>query len=250
MIAMAASASAAVTIQSSFNNGVDFLVPADDLVEVGGNFTYTVSATTLGGFDATAGDKFVLGWTSRGYTDGVRNTQGSAVISITYGGVELTQAEQLSANRGTTGAWFADGLTSNGDLVINFGEFSDVGEIGLSLFAINGLEAGGPASSGTGGTAPTVTLGSGGGFILHSAARNNQNLTVNEGFTEDYRYSAGSSRMLSQHLITTDAGSFTPNGNNTAGASHTTVAFAAIPEPSTALLGGLGLLALLRRRRG
>jgi len=41
----------------------------------------------------------------------------------------------------------------------------------------------------------------------------------------------------------------TPSSNGGVSASNTYVTIIAIPEPRAALLGGLGLLALLRRRR-
>jgi hypothetical protein len=144
--------------------------------------------------------------------------------------------------------WYLDDVASDGDLVINFGTNGLTTDVGFSIFALDGLVSGGPTAGAVQANTntPTINFGAGGGFVLQTAGRNNQSLTTDPDYTVDFNYSTGSTRLMSQHLVTQSAGDVTPG--NTNGARVATFAWAAIPEPSTALLGGLGLLALLRRR--
>ncbi len=249
------SAYSAVVIQSSFNNGVVSLDRNVDIVETDGIFTYTVSAASLGSFDATAGDKLVLGYTSRRidpFPDGNVSQSGAPLASITIGSASLNLVEQITGGRINHSIWYLDNVPANGDLVFNLGSSNATDVIGFSLYSISGLVAGTAASSGSSlGSAavPTVELGAGGGFVFNATARNNSNVSGNDDYTVEWIDNSNVMRRgLHQYLVTADGGSFAPDGNNADGV-QATAAFQAIPEPTTALLGGLGMLMLLRRRR-
>jgi hypothetical protein len=239
-----AAANAAVTIQSSFDNNGQALAPTENA----GLFSYTFTNAQLNSFTAAGTGKLVFGYTSRYNTTG----QGGALpTTVSYGGVNLVELGKANVDRGTAGMWYLDNVASDGNLVINFGTNGLTSDVGFSIFALDGLVSGGPTAGAVQGNAntPTINFGAGGGFVLQTAARNNQSLTADSDYTVDFNYSNSSAKLMSQHLVTQSAGDVTPGDTNGARVATFAWAAAAIPEPSTALLGGLGLLALLRRRR-
>lgn len=242
---IAGSAKAAVILQSSFNNGGEALAPTGD---GSGNYSYDFSS--LGSFAAAGTGKLVLGYTSR---NSPTVEGGAAPTSITYGGAALSEVGQDGGARGRTGIWYLDNVTTDGDLVINFGTDGATTDVGFSLFALNGLVAGTATSGGSlsTGASPTVNLGSAGGFALSTAARNNQSLTGDSNYTLDYNYSNGSNRLLSQHLVTSSGGDVTASVGNTSSESITAYGWdaSAVPEPASASLALLGLGGLLITRR-
>ncbi len=240
------SAYALVNIQSSFSNGGVALAPTEDVDT--GEFSYTFTNTQLSSFTATGSEKLVFGFSSR---DGAGNG-GALPTSVTYGGVSLQfVGGAQNANRATVGIWYLDNVASDGDLVIDFGTNGSTASMGFSMFALDGLVAGGATTGATvRSNEPTpIILGAGGGFVLGQFAGNNVTQTTTSGYTEDFSYRVGSDGLGSQHLVTQDAGDYTLTsfgGNNTRVATY---AWAAIPEPSSFALIGLAGLALLRRRR-
>ena len=60
---------------------------------------------------------------------------------------------------------------------------------------------------------------------------------------------SSSSTPISSSLTRTDAGWIVSDGENTQGLANPGLTFNPIPEPSVTFLGGLGLFALLCRRR-
>lgn len=242
------SASAAVTLESSYNNDVVSLAPTDD---GSGDFSYTFDNTSLSGFTADGTGKLVLGYTSR---NNASSGGGATPTEVTYGGVTLTNAATLNSSRGFTAMYYLDDVIADGDLVIKFGTSGGTDVVGFSLFALDGLVSGAPTdggTSGSGSTPPEVILGSDGGFAVSVGARNNQDLSGDSSYTVDYDSSSGSGRLLSQHLVTATGGDVTASVGNTSSMSITAFGWnaVAIPEPSTTALLGLGGLALILRRR-
>ncbi|MFU8893271.1 MAG: PEP-CTERM sorting domain-containing protein [Luteolibacter sp.] len=245
MLAMATPAYSAVTIVDSFNNGGVALAPTENA----GEFSYTFTSAQLNSFTAAGSGKLVFGFTGR-QDDG--SAQGGPVpTSVTYAGATLNLAGSSNANRGSIGIWYLDNVASDGDLVINFGTAGTTTHMGFSIFALDGLADGGPSTGAVtrSNLIPTIELGAGGGFVLNVSAGNNQTPSTTASYETDFQARIGPNGLLSQHLVTQVGGDFTPDLNGNNNANSATFGFAAVPEPTTALLGGLGMLCLLRRRR-
>ena len=247
--ALVSTASGAVTISDTYDLGGFGGAPTD---LGGGVFGYDLTIT---GFTAAGTDKLVLMYSSRYST----NSEGGAgITSITYGGNALTNAiyhdgSDDQGRRGTGVIAYLDNVTVDGNLRIEL-DASEQTSYSFGLFALNGTAAGvsDTALSSSDSTPATVTVSTSTGFTLQEAVRNNQTLTASTaGYTTLHNLSSGSDRILSQYQLTTSAGDYSAAVGNAASMLILGASFdaAAIPEPSTLFLVGLGSLILLRRRR-
>jgi hypothetical protein len=116
---------------------------------------------------------------------------------------------------------------------------ADDGDTDLILNNNDGYQSGGTDSDGT-------SFAS----VSTSESKNLSNLAWGQYSTAGYgtyTITASGIQSLNTSAISGAAGAFTPA--SASGYVQVTYTYLAIPEPSAALLGGLGLLALLRRRR-
>ena len=203
---------------------------------------------TLTGFNATTSDKLVV-------VAGAASSSGlftTGITGITYNGVAMTMATRgnTTASGGrATGIYFIDNasMSGTGDIVVTFSQttFTTNG-FQIGAFALSGTATGfdaGSSSNGTGGNgvSATINVAQAGSFV--AAVNSYGSFNPSAGMTE----LGGADPLTRASQLNVAAGSFTATftgGNVTSVAS-----FAPIPEPSAALLGGLGMLALLRRRR-
>lgn len=213
----------------------------------GTNSTATFTSTDLGGFDPSGTAKLVV-------TIGLQHTATvNQTTSVTYGGVAMTQAVIAGSGGGGWEAaiFYLDNPTSLGDLVLSFDSSRGAS---VTVYSLNGTAAGHGSSNGsTSSASTTLTTTAANSFVLAAATVSGTTipvaqspLTGGEAITNPYNGSAQTSISTGYQTVAS-AGSITPTfdiGNTTVAAE-----FTVIPEPSTALLGSLGMLALLRRRR-
>ena len=162
-----------------------------------------------------------------------------------------TQGSTTSTTGGyrTTGIYYLDKASfpgTVGNIVVNFSRsiFTSNG-YHIGAFALSGTATGfdaGSSNIGTGnnGTSATITVAQAGSFV--AAVNSYGNLSAPTGMTEI----SGADTLNRAYQINVPAGSYTANFG---GGNVTSLVSFAVPEPSTALLGGLGMLLLLRRRR-
>ena len=234
----------------------------------GNNATsYTITSANIGGaLDFTGGSKLVVSIGS----EASPNNAGHIPTSVTYGGVALTLADSDGAN-GRASIYYLDDLSASftgTNFVITYGAAETQNGVGFGAYVLGGTAAG-FADSFTSGSATTVnvTTTTSGEFVITSFARNNvdfvqgaasgDGLGAQSPLTELFRtsnpgigettWSAASAYAL---LGAANTYPLTYYENNATGRIiAVTFEAAPIPEPSTALLGSLGLLAILRRRR-
>ena len=227
------SASAAVVVNSHFATGTN-----------ASNATVlTFDSTTLGGFTTTSADKLLVAFAGR---------RDNNDFTITYDGIGLTAIQSVAGtqNNGAASIFYLDNPStdSSASLVITANS-SDFIQYRLDAIKISGLAAGGASVSVTDSDSSTVVsqslLGTAGGFMLGSIGSNG-NPSISASPTPTYL--SDDTRSQNAYWLDTDLAttySYDTTNTNAVGV----LASFAIPEPSTALLGGLGFLALLRRRR-
>lgn len=146
----------------------------------------------------------------------------------------------------TTGTWLSFGF-SNSSAPSAIGNFTDLGGLGTMAYRANGdIDQWAGVGSGnerapddvlfTGNRTLTVTLD----LRNHNGTNNFGSVSFSdsvEGVFGSYNYAAN--QNFNSILLSTASTS----------GSYSALSLTQIPEPSAALLGGLGLLALLRRRR-
>ena len=143
---------------------------------------------------------------------------------------------------------YLDNPTVNGDLVFDFNGGNGVGG---AIFGLNGT-ATGVGSTAVNGSGNSVTIATTGlDSIVVAVGTNNQG-TSNAPNPDSplnliARIDSGSSAHGSGYQLVPTVTSVSPSFSG--GLITTAVEFTAIPEPSAALLGGLGALLLMRRRR-
>lgn len=240
----------AVSITDLYSAGA----PGNAAADLGGVFGYEIDVATAG-FTAAGAGKLVMVFSGH---DG--NVAGiPRVANVTYDGAPLIEAVQLPDNLelATAGIFYLDNPGSDGILRIELAATSSATvHYGFGLYAVDGLKAG-VQDTGSGRTATEltttlpVTITTPEGFFVQEAVRNNQSFGDSvDDYTTLYNYSADSYRALSQYQVTSAAGDYVAPIGNTGENFRMVVAagFEAVPEPSSALLVGLGGLVLLRRR--
>ena len=104
------------------------------------------------------------------------------VTDVTYGGANLSTNTGTGPNTGTTTnfIFYLDNPVTDGDFVITFDNSTDnIDEVGLQLFALNGLQAGSAyASESLASGAFTQANAAAGDFVVGVAQRNNQAGTI------------------------------------------------------------------------
>ena len=252
--ALAAHSQAAVVLQDSYAPAAPLGIPG---ALSGSAIGYEIDVTS--DFSAAGHGKLVMVLSGKNEDQGGESDfAGAPVTSITYDGVALNQAtfhDGGGSTRVSVGIYYLDNVASDGILRIEFSDANQT-EFGFGLYALDGLKAGvQDVQEGTSDAAATVSLTTADGFLVQEAARNNQSLTGGGGYTTLYSYSVQSYRGLSQYQVVngTGPGSYFAPINNTGSFKY--IAGAAfegadvIPEPSVALLGALGTVLLIRRKR-
>ena len=206
--------------------------------------SYTIDASTLSIIGAS---KLVV---TVG-TEGVANTGPNAISSITYAGTALTLAGTGGGNR--SNLWYVDlsGKTLVGtDFVLTFSG-TNTG-YGFGAYALSGTAEGVSSTAVTSTTTLTANPPTAGEFLIASYSRNNA-IAAGGDLTElfdqglESTYQAAS---LYKQLTASGSQDYSVTGMNGTGATvAATFEAAPIPEPSAALLGGIGLLMLMRRKR-
>ncbi len=217
----------------------------------------TYDYTALSSFDASAASKLVVT---------VSDELGSgddAITGITFGGVSLNPIVSATNPGGFQNVYMyyldassvSGGVFGTGDLVITgpngSGEDNDFGG---SYFFLNGTADGFAATAvDDNATSVSLTTTAANSWVIAAYADNSGNATADAPMTQvlgglDVGSAGGASGYQEIATIGTNNFSFSHVG----GLSRpVTIAaeFTAIPEPSTALLGALGGLCLLHRRR-
>ena len=237
----AGSASAAVTYGGSFQ--------AWD----SGSTTNTDNFTLLGsGFNASTFDKLVVVAT----TENGNGATSGFIGTMTYDGVAMTQAAfsaGITGNITYTSIWYLDNPTTTAGVIATTGN----NRIAATAFGLNGTALGIGNTASVKGVYSTTLTTSSGSMVISSlgmgGSGNNadvNNATPNTGTKINGREFGAN---WGGHVAAYDAGgggtyAFTDT-SPTNDVSVVAVEFTAIPEPSASLLGALGALALLRRRR-
>jgi hypothetical protein len=239
-VAVAASVSAA-------SAAISLVGPTDISTGFVRQATYTFTNASLGGFDVTGYDKLVF------VVSGENHAGGFA--SVTYGGVALTEAVEIANGQRGTSIWYLDGPITNGDLFVDPVNNSSNG-IGGVLFGLIGTEAGVGVNTGSSlnGTSTLVTTADN-SLVLASAVNNSASNppTPTAPLISLARLDSGSSGHASGYQTIASSGTTVNSvfgaGGSTVDASVSVEFLAAVPEPSTTALIGLGGLALILRRR-
>ncbi|MDT8390511.1 MAG: PEP-CTERM sorting domain-containing protein [Lentisphaeria bacterium] len=208
--------------------------------------SHTVTSGNLGGFNANGSDKLVVTVTNER-----SGTSNNTVSTITYGGVALTNAIADTSSSSVArrlSIWYLDNVTVTGDIVVSY--VQSASGIGISAVALSGTVADFADAATNGGVS---TAGADGGFVIAAGIANGGAISADApliGLLSSADGDTGSSTGAAGYYNgLLGPGSFTPSfsGDET----FVTVMFDAveIPEPSTAILAGLGLMGLVLRRR-
>ena len=217
---------------------------------------YTLSAEGAGIRDGIYSYAFNAGANSDMLVVSVSTEASSEAWSVSYGGVTMNLATQSALGSGTSVFYLAN-PSATGSIAINFTAKTTVNGIGLGIASLNGQ--GEEIAFDNGVSANSTTT-------INLTTNFNDSFVI---FAGDANTTSGSV-SLSSPLTTIFAGP-SDIGSNQAAAGYenevaagsndytwipggsargiSAAAFYAVPEPSAALLGSLGLLALLRRRR-
>jgi len=229
------SANAAITILASDS--------ASAISGGGGN------GQTFSNFDPSGGSKLVVTIAAEG------NGGARTINSVSFGGTVMTPA--VFTSDGTLGLqstaiYYLDNPSNiAGDIVVDWS--GNVNGVGFGVLSLDGAALGAPeAIAGVDGTTVPITSLTDGGLLVATFAANGG-------------AAPGGSAPLTELLSSGDIGSAVAgagyqdlptaglqNPAFTSGNSRPVVSaavFATVPEPSTALLGVIGTVGLLRRRR-
>ncbi|HBE96691.1 MAG TPA: hypothetical protein DDW68_05925 [Verrucomicrobiales bacterium] len=155
------------------------------------------------------------------------------------------------------GIFYLDAPFTGGaaDLVINMTGFNVVNGIGFGVTSISGSASGVDVGNASAGLSTSLTPSVADSFVMSNYASNAGNVpTVPSGHTQLYTSgNIGSADGAAAYLNGVAAAPLTITYDQTNPSSNATAAAAfspsPIPEPSSAALLGLGVLALIRRRR-
>lgn len=172
----------------------------------------------------------------------------------------MTIVQETSGGRHTSAiAYLINPAASTGDISLSWVDAvngtAGQNEIGYTPFALGGVGgvAGSAANDDGSNLGFSYTTSLDGGYVLGAATNNSFNGSSIPGVSgnpDTFEFSGAISGNFSTVHVHGDvpaAGSYTDTYSNSESAAS--VAFDAIPEPGAALLGGLGTLLLLRRRR-
>jgi hypothetical protein len=221
----------------------------------GGSGSYATGATAvanprtvLTSFNASTASKIVLTLSDE---DGSGDT---VPTGFSFGGVAMTLAVSHNNSIQQTKIYYLDasnplvgGTFGTGDLVVNG---TGTNDYGVSWLFLSGTADGvGPTNISTTQSVSLTTVVNG-SWVIASTANNNASGTPQSPLTALLNGDVGSAGGGSGYAEIATAGAGTYSFTDGTGRPVTVAAaFAPIPEPSAALLGALGLLALLRRRR-
>jgi MYXO-CTERM domain-containing protein len=210
----------------------------------------TISSGSLVNFDPVGADKLIL---TIVYEE---NNSGG---TVTYNGDALTQIAQNNNQWGNAQIWYIDASSATGS-AFSAGNLALTGMDSnfnvLSIMSVTGTADGFVAKEDLNARSIAFTSGAENALVVSSI--------YNNGATGGLTVSAPSGSTALMSGATGSGGGFqygaaywlnqpaTQTTYTFTGGTRDSMAiasFAAIPEPSAALLGGLGLLALLRRRR-
>lgn len=209
-----------------------------------GNATLTLTGTnTYTGSTSVNGGKLLFNGNSSGATGTATVASGATIGgSGSYGGalnvtgtlapgasIESFATGAVTLNNGSAFEYEFNSSALNGDLLVVNGTLDLSGSVGLNLLDLG---------SGLLNIGDKLTL------INYSGAWNGG---LFNGIADDSVVTVGGNSWLINYNDTTGGTNFT--GDLTGSNFVTMTVVDAIPEPSVALLGGLGALALLRRRR-
>ncbi len=222
--------------------------------------THTVPAGDLGGFNPNGADKLVVVIGNEGLNNGALSND---VTGVTYGGVAMTMAVERFGNGNRGGEiWYLDNVGVTGDFVITYAGSS--GGLGFGAYALNNAAPGVAQTAST-----TATSGSEaniadmtmtaleGDFVVAGFARNNTDTGGGIGVAAPltqlfYGDTDGSSAASGYQIVAAD-GPVTPDiqrlSNNVGALFAARFEAVAIPEPSSLVILGLGVLLLARRCR-
>jgi PEP-CTERM motif len=169
---------------------------------------------------------------------------------------------------GTVGLNKVDGTSSGASLAISTGFFNGSSTPGTNLDLYRGnIYLDGDGEFGPSGPATITLTGLGAGTVINLYLYGGAGHTSGEGasFTfgsttnslndpngDETGYTLNSNYVFFNNLVADGSGTITGTWQQASGqrfSSFSGLQIAAVPEPSAALLGGLGMLCLLRRRR-
>lgn len=177
-------------------------------------------------------------------------------VTATYGGENLTIVESTGAGNDhvATIGYIINPTASTADLDVTWAAQGN-SENMITALSLGGVGSVAASNTTNGNLIFNYTTTRDGGFVVGNATNNSFNFSSPPTVSADnldtnafYSNISGNSSSLQIYGTVDTAGTYTETFANSVVSSG--VAFeAAIPEPTVALLGGLGALLLLRRRR-
>lgn len=243
------SSNAAITVVDSYQHTSNSAISGT--TDASGLFR-TITNASVGNLVASGSAKLVVGVNSRS----------NIPFTVTYGGVAMTPAvsQASSLNSGFAAVFYLDNPMTDGDFVFTSAVVNNFDRANLHAWALSGTAVGGPVgtvvdTSSTGNPIDmSITTGASGGFVIGSIGANGGTPTTT--FTPDsgsdflYAFANTNSNGYAAWLgDTSGTYSMLRTNTSTAGGAGVMATFAPIPEPSAALLGGIGMLLMMRRRR-
>ncbi|MEY4245511.1 MAG: hypothetical protein RLZZ245_3096 [Verrucomicrobiota bacterium] len=268
------------TIIDTTASNASIVRPMADMPSVAGTFTkagantltLTANNTYTGATRITGGTLALTGDGSIASSSIIVGANTTLDVSDVTGGFSLSSAQTLSGPGSVTGAMEVSGTlspgSSPGTLTTGTQTWLNGGNYNWQVLDAAGVAGGGYDTIAITGTLDLSSLTAGGfginlwslastgpdvnGNALNFVATNNYSWTLASASTEitgfdaaNFFINVGANNGTAGFGNALDDGAFsvTQSGNNLM------LNFTAVPEPSASLLGGLGLLALLRRRR-